>query len=56
MAKDITVTQLRVPHELWTRVKHMAIDEDSGISANAMAVILISEALEARRAASRTDR
>lgn len=49
MGKDgIAVTQLRVPRELWQKVRHAAVDEKDGVSANAMAIILIEEALEAR--------
>lgn len=41
-------TQLRIAPELWNTVKHAAVDE--GVSANQMTILLISEALEARRA------
>jgi hypothetical protein len=41
-------TQLRIAPELWNTVKHAAVDE--GVSANQMTILLILEALEARRA------
>lgn len=41
-------TQLRISDELWQEVRHAAVDER--LSANAMVILLISEALEARRA------
>ena len=41
-------TQLRISETLWQEVRHAAVDEC--LSANAMVILLISEALEARRA------
>ena len=45
---QLTATQLRISSDLWKRVKHEAVD--NSVSANAMASILLEEALEGRRA------
>jgi hypothetical protein len=51
VAKEITCTQIRIPHALWLAIKHEAVDMDT--SANSAVIALVEEALEARRAHSR---
>ncbi len=50
--EEIRHTQLRIASGLWKAVRHEAVEE--GVSANKMIILLISEALEARRALSRS--